>query len=114
MRRSAGKPAWTRKPARTSSAPSIIPCSSSPTRARPPPPPPPPPLAPLRNGLAEAVKHGVIASPADFVWLASNVASIAREGGPADEVAERLARREHQKQAGRGARGERGRRGRKG
>src|SRR3989304_1619820 len=109
MRRSAGKPAWTRKPARTSSAPSIIPCSSPPPRA-----PSPPSPAPPRNGLAEAVKHGVIASPADFVWLAANVASIAREGGPADEVAERLVRREHQKQAGRGARGERGRRGRKG
>ena len=65
------------------------------------------PLAHLRNGLAEAVKHGVIASPADFVWLASNVASIAREGGPADEVAERLVRRNIQIKADVVARDER-------
>jgi 3-dehydroquinate synthase len=51
------------------------------------------PVAHVRNGLAEAIKHGVIASPADFVWLATNVAAIVREGGPGDEIAERLVRR---------------------
>jgi 3-dehydroquinate synthase len=51
------------------------------------------PVAHLRNGLAEAVKHAVIASPSDFDWLASNASSIVREGGPADEVADRLVRR---------------------
>ncbi|MFI5309803.1 MAG: 3-dehydroquinate synthase [Gemmatimonadales bacterium] len=51
------------------------------------------PVAHLRNGLAEAVKHAVIASPADLVWLASNASGIARTGGPGDELAERLLRR---------------------
>lgn len=51
------------------------------------------PVAHLRNGLAEAVKHAVIASPSDFVWLATNASAIAREGGPGDAVAERLVRR---------------------
>lgn len=51
------------------------------------------PGAQWRNGLAEAVKHAVIASPPDFVWLATHVASIVRDGGPRDEVAERLVRR---------------------
>jgi 3-dehydroquinate synthase len=51
------------------------------------------PVAQLRSGLAEAIKHGVVASPADFVWLATNVSAIVREGGPAEEIAERLVRR---------------------
>jgi 3-dehydroquinate synthase len=50
------------------------------------------PLAQWRNGLAEAVKHGVIASPDAFAWLAANVESIVRAGGPAPAIAERLVR----------------------
>ncbi len=51
------------------------------------------PVAHVRNGLVEAIKHGVVASPSDFVWLATNVSAIVREGGPGDEIAERLVRR---------------------
>lgn len=51
------------------------------------------PAVHLRNGLAEAIKLGVIASPAEFAWIASNVAAIARDGGPADDLAVRLVRR---------------------
>ncbi len=51
------------------------------------------PVAHLRNGLAEAIKHAVIASPSDFAWLATNAASIVREGGPGDDTADRLVRR---------------------
>jgi 3-dehydroquinate synthase len=51
------------------------------------------PVAHLRNGLAEAIKHSVIASPADFAWIASNVGAIVRDGGPEDDIAERLVRR---------------------
>ena len=51
------------------------------------------PVAQIRNGLAEAIKHGVVASPSDFTWLATNVSAIVREGGPGGETAERLVRR---------------------
>jgi 3-dehydroquinate synthase len=51
------------------------------------------PVAHLRNGLAEAIKHAVIASPAEFLWLSTNASRIAREGGPPDEIADRLVRR---------------------
>jgi 3-dehydroquinate synthase len=51
------------------------------------------PLAHFRNGLAEAIKHGVIASRTEFEWIASNLASLLREGGPAIELADRLVRR---------------------
>lgn len=48
------------------------------------------PLTHLRNGLAEAIKHGVIASRAEFEWLASNLDALLRDGGPAPDLAERL------------------------
>ena len=51
------------------------------------------PIEHVRNGLAEAIKHAVIASPADFAWIASNMAAIVRDGGPGDDVAEWLVRR---------------------
>jgi len=47
----------------------------------------------LRSGLAEAIKHGVATSPEDFTWLATNAASIVRDDGPSDAIAERLVRR---------------------
>ena len=50
------------------------------------------PAAQLRNGLAEAIKHGVIASRAEFDWIASNLAALLRDGGPPADVAERLVR----------------------
>ena len=50
------------------------------------------PPAHLRNGLAEAIKHGVIASRTEFDWTASNLPALLRDGGPAPEVAERLVR----------------------
>ncbi len=48
------------------------------------------PIEQLRSGFAEAVKHGVVASAADFDWLAGVVESIARAGGPPDDVAREL------------------------
>jgi 3-dehydroquinate synthase len=51
------------------------------------------PLPHVRNGLAEAIKHGVIASRAEFEWIASNLAALLREGGPALELTDRLVRR---------------------
>lgn len=51
------------------------------------------PLAQLRNGLAEAVKHGVVASADDFAWIGANAAQIVREGGPTDALGETLVRR---------------------
>ncbi len=50
------------------------------------------PLTHVRNGLAEAIKHGVIASRADFDWIGANLAALAREGGPSGELADRLVR----------------------
>ena len=50
------------------------------------------PLAHVRNGLAEAIKHGVIASRAEFEWISSNLAALLREGGPPLEVADHLVR----------------------
>jgi 3-dehydroquinate synthase len=47
----------------------------------------------LRNGLAEAVKHAVIASAAEFAWIAANVSALAREGGPEPDIADQLVRR---------------------
>jgi len=47
----------------------------------------------LRSGMAEAVKHAVIASSADFVWLATNADALVRAGGPAAALAERLVSR---------------------
>ena len=51
------------------------------------------PLPQLRNGLAEAIKHGVIASREEFEWIGANLGSILREGGPEAALAERLVRR---------------------
>jgi 3-dehydroquinate synthase len=51
------------------------------------------PMAHVRNGVVEAIKHGVVASPSDFAWLATNVSAIVRDGGPGDETTERLVRR---------------------
>jgi 3-dehydroquinate synthase len=47
----------------------------------------------LRSGLAEAVKHAVIASSADFVWLATNADALVRAGGPNATLAEQLVSR---------------------
>jgi len=51
------------------------------------------PLAHFRNGLAEAIKHGVIASRAEFEWLASSVGALLRDGGPDSLLADRLVRK---------------------
>ena len=48
------------------------------------------PAAHLRNGLAEAIKHAVIASGAEFEWLGANMPSLLRTGGPDAALAERL------------------------
>jgi 3-dehydroquinate synthase len=48
------------------------------------------PLAHLRNGLAEAIKHGVITSRAEFDWIAANLAACLRDGGPPAELADEL------------------------
>jgi 3-dehydroquinate synthase len=50
------------------------------------------PLAHMRNGLAEAIKHGVIASAAEFEWIASNLAGLLRAEGPDPALAGRLVR----------------------
>lgn len=51
------------------------------------------PLVHFRNGLAEAIKHGVIASRADFDWIKANLSLLVRDGGPALELATQLVRR---------------------
>ena len=48
------------------------------------------PIAHMRNGLAEAIKHGVIASHAEFDWIGANLGSLVGNGGPDLAVAERL------------------------
>jgi 3-dehydroquinate synthase len=48
------------------------------------------PAAHVRNGLAEAIKHAVIASHAEFDSLRANVPSLLRAGGPDIALAERL------------------------
>jgi 3-dehydroquinate synthase len=50
------------------------------------------PLAHIRNGLAEAIKHGVIASAAEFEWISSNLGGLLRADGPDAALAERLVR----------------------
>jgi 3-dehydroquinate synthase len=50
----------------------------------------------IRNGLAEAIKHGVIASEEEFRWLAANVPALLEDrgaGSGAIELADRLVRR---------------------
>jgi 3-dehydroquinate synthase len=51
------------------------------------------PVEQLRNGIAEAIKHAVIASAPDFVWLATNADAIVRPGGPSAAMAEHIVRR---------------------
>ena len=51
------------------------------------------PLVHMRNGLAEAIKHGVIASAAEFEWIASNLGGLLRDSGPDAALAERLVRK---------------------
>ena len=65
------------------------------------------PIEQLRNGLAEAIKHAVIASAPDFVWLATNADSIIRAGGPGAALADHLVRRNVQIKADIVARDER-------
>ncbi len=48
------------------------------------------PRAQLRNGMAEAIKHGVIASRAEFDWIAANLGALLGDGGPEIALAERL------------------------
>ncbi|HXD23853.1 MAG TPA: 3-dehydroquinate synthase [Gemmatimonadaceae bacterium] len=47
----------------------------------------------LRNGLAEAIKHAVITSQAEYDWLAANLVALLRAGGPDRALAEQLVRR---------------------
>lgn len=65
------------------------------------------PAAQVRNGLAEAIKHGVIDSASEFEWLATNMALLVRPGGPGGDVAARLVRRHVALKAGIVARDER-------
>ncbi len=51
------------------------------------------PVEQLRNGLAEAVKHGVVASAEDFTFIHANAAQIVRAGGPGDALGAELVRR---------------------
>ena len=51
------------------------------------------PPAQFRNGLAEAVKHAVIASPPEFDWLGANETTLASDAGPDSETAVQLVRR---------------------
>ena len=44
----------------------------------------------VRNGLAEAIKHAVIASRSEFAWLDANMRALLRAGGPDSMFAERL------------------------
>jgi 3-dehydroquinate synthase len=51
------------------------------------------PPAHMRNGMAEAIKHAVITSQAEYDWLATNLTSLLRDGGPDTALAEQLVRR---------------------
>ncbi len=51
------------------------------------------PPAHMRNGLAEAIKHGVIGSPDFFEWLRENVAALLQPGGPPAGLADVFVRR---------------------
>jgi 3-dehydroquinate synthase len=51
------------------------------------------PVAHVRNGLAEAIKHAVIASRAEFEWIASNLGALLRDGDPDVALADRLVRK---------------------
>jgi 3-dehydroquinate synthase len=50
------------------------------------------PLAHRRNGLAEAVKHGAIASAPMFAWLEANAATLTADAPLPRDVAEQLVR----------------------
>ncbi len=47
----------------------------------------------MRNGLAEAIKHGVIADPAYFGWIASNLRQILHADAPDDATQLHLVQR---------------------
>ena len=51
------------------------------------------PLEHMRNGLAEAAKHAVIAGPGEFAWLAAHAGELARGGTGARATTERLVQR---------------------
>lgn len=51
------------------------------------------PAAHLRQGLAEAIKHGVIADAAYFAWIAASLREILDAGGTDDATALRLVQR---------------------
>jgi 3-dehydroquinate synthase len=51
------------------------------------------PPAQLRNGMAEAIKHGVITSGAEFDWISGNLAALLESGGPPHDLADELVRR---------------------
>jgi 3-dehydroquinate synthase len=51
------------------------------------------PLEHIRNGLAEAIKHGVIASREEFDWITANIGALLETGGPDAAIADRLVRK---------------------
>jgi 3-dehydroquinate synthase len=53
------------------------------------------PIEHVRNGLAEAIKHGVIASHTEFEWIASNIGALVNAGGQKADaaLADRLVRK---------------------
>jgi 3-dehydroquinate synthase len=51
------------------------------------------PPAHVRNGMAEAIKHGVITSRAEFDWISGNVAMLLQRGGPPSELADQFIQR---------------------
>ena len=50
------------------------------------------PAAHRRNGMAEAIKHGVVASPAEFSWLVDHAGTIVRDEGADDATILHLVR----------------------
>lgn len=44
----------------------------------------------LRSGLAEVIKHGVVASTDELAWTASHIGAVVRDGGPDAEIAAEL------------------------
>jgi 3-dehydroquinate synthase len=58
------------------------------------------PVEQLRNGLAEAVKHGVVASAENFAFIGANAAQIVQAGGPDDLLGTELVRRNIEIKAG--------------
>ncbi len=54
------------------------------------------PLEHVRNGLAEAIKHGVIASREEFDWIAANIGALLKTGGPDAANAEHHVRKNNE------------------